>query len=131
MRICELEGCNEPLKNKQKRFHSQDCYRQFQHQELLRMLGPPRYCPGCGVQLSRWQKETCSLECRENTKKVGKKYICKKEKTIIYEVTCKCPACSELHKQKLSYMPKIMPRIFCEHHEHRRGYSFSFENERM
>jgi len=47
----------------------------------------------------------------------------KKEKITMYRVMVKCPADDEIYETELPYKPTVMPRIYCENHEHYRYIS--------
>jgi hypothetical protein len=47
----------------------------------------------------------------------------KKKEITMYKVLVKCPADSKIYETELPYKPTVMPRIYCEDHEHYRDIS--------
>ncbi len=87
-----------------------------------------RYCMQCGRELDRWHKKYCNSDCQE-LYLFGKIREKNNRKAEPGEYRCKCPACGNVYLRKLDYVPKMMPRLYCEDHEHYRDRSEAFDGE--
>ncbi len=87
-----------------------------------------RFCLHCGNELDRRHRKYCCSECQDLFL-FGKIKVKNSRKEEPNEYKCKCPACGNVYLRKLDYVPKIMPRLYCEDHEHYRDRSEAFDGE--